>query len=161
MLYGQTGRNEPSRFLEEIPKELCNIKSVRSGMSAFGMGSAEFRYSDGRSGYNGYGSGSSYGYGNSYGSSRSTDESSGFDEFFPPKKPQRTEGTLWQKSKAKPQTSASKGGYAVGQRVRHKVFGEGMILSSKPMGNDTLLEIAFDEKGTKKLMANFARLEKL
>ena len=161
MLYGQTGRNEPSRFLEEIPKELCNIKSVRSGMSAFGMGSAEFRYSDGRSGYNGYGSGNSYSYGNSYGSSRSTDESSGFDEFFPPKKPQRTEGTLWQKSKAKPQTSASKGGYAVGQRVRHKVFGEGMILSSKPMGNDTLLEIAFDEKGTKKLMANFARLEKL
>ncbi|MBQ3551349.1 MAG: UvrD-helicase domain-containing protein [Clostridia bacterium] len=161
MLYGQTGRNEPSRFLEEIPKELCNIKSVRSGMSAFGMGSAEFRYSDGRSGYNGYGSGSSYSYGNSYGSSRSTDESSGFDEFFPPKKPQHTEGTLWQRSKAKPQTSASKGCYSVGQRVRHKVFGEGMILSSKPMGNDTLLEIAFDEKGTKKLMANFARLEKL
>ena len=161
MLYGQTGRNEPSRFLEEIPKELCNIKSVRSGMSAFGMGSAEFRYSDGRSGYNGYGSGSSYGYGNSYGSSRSTDEASGFDEFFPSKKPQRTEGTLWQRSKAKPQTSASKGCYSVGQRVRHKVFGEGMILSSKPMGNDTLLEIAFDEKGTKKLMANFARLEKL
>ena len=161
MLYGQTGRNEPSRFLEEIPKELCNIKSVRSGMSAFGLGSAEFRYSDGRSGYNGYGSGNSYSYGNSYGSSRSTDEASGFDEFFPSKKPQRTEGTLWQRSKAKPQTSASKGCYSVGQRVRHKVFGEGMILSSKPMGNDTLLEIAFDEKGTKKLMANFARLEKL
>jgi DNA helicase-2/ATP-dependent DNA helicase PcrA len=153
MLYGTTSRNMPSRFLEEIPQELCNIKSIRSGMSAFGMGSADFRYSDGRSGYNGYG--------NSYGLSRSTDEPSGFEDYFPQKKPQQPTKTLWEKSKAKPQTSALKGGYSVGQRVKHKVFGEGMILSAKPMGNDTLLEIAFDTKGTKKLMANFARLEKL
>jgi DNA helicase-2/ATP-dependent DNA helicase PcrA len=36
-----------------------------------------------------------------------------------------------------------------------------MIVSASPMGNDTLLEIAFDTVGTKKLMANFARLEKI
>ncbi len=155
MLYGQTGRNMPSRFLEEIPTELCNIKAVRSGMSAFGMGSADFRYSSGNgSQFGSFGSGG-YGYG-SY-----KDEPSGFDEFFPPKKPQQPAKTLWEKSKAKPQASTSKGSYSVGQRVKHKAFGEGMILSSKPMGNDTLLEIAFDTKGTKKLMANFARLEKL
>ena len=29
------------------------------------------------------------------------------------------------------------------------------------MGNDTLLTIAFDKVGTKKLMANFARLQKM
>ena len=45
-----------------------------------------------------------------------------------------------------------------GDRVRHKVFGEGMILSITPMANDRLVEIAFDTVGTKKLMANFARL---
>ncbi len=48
-----------------------------------------------------------------------------------------------------------------GDTVHHKTFGDGMILSASPMGNDTLLEIAFERVGTKKLMANFARLQKL
>ena len=41
----------------------------------------------------------------------------------------------------------------------HKVFGKGMVLTATPMGNDTMLEIAFDKVGTKTLMANFARME--
>ncbi len=48
-----------------------------------------------------------------------------------------------------------------GDTVGHKAFGSGMILSVTPMGNDSLLEIAFEKVGTKKLMANFARLKKL
>jgi DNA helicase-2/ATP-dependent DNA helicase PcrA len=40
----------------------------------------------------------------------------------------------------------------VGQMVVHTVFGRGMVLSSQPMGGDALLEIAFDSKGTKRLM---------
>ena len=43
-----------------------------------------------------------------------------------------------------------------GDMVLHKAFGKGMVLSVLPMGNDALLEIAFDEIGTKKLMANTA-----
>ena len=50
--------------------------------------------------------------------------------------------------------------FRAGDSVLHKTFGSGMVLSATPMGNDTLLEIAFDRVGTKKLMANFARLEK-
>ena len=57
--------------------------------------------------------------------------------------------------------AGSKATYHPGDRVGHGAFGEGMILSAVPMGNDTLLEIAFDNAGTKKLMANFARLKKL
>ena len=49
--------------------------------------------------------------------------------------------------------------YSAGQRVEHKTFGEGMILSASSMGNDTLLEIAFDTVGTKKLMAAYAKLK--
>ena len=49
--------------------------------------------------------------------------------------------------------------YSSGQTVEHKTFGKGMIISAKPMGNDTLLEIAFDNVGTKKLMATFAKLK--
>ena len=51
--------------------------------------------------------------------------------------------------------------FSSGERVRHATFGEGVILSAKPMGNDTLLEIAFDRSGTKKVMAAFAKLTKL
>ena len=51
--------------------------------------------------------------------------------------------------------------YNAGDTVRHKTFGTGVILSSMPMGGDVLLEIAFDKAGTKKLMANYAKLEKV
>jgi DNA helicase-2/ATP-dependent DNA helicase PcrA len=40
----------------------------------------------------------------------------------------------------------------VGQTVVHKVFGRGMVLTVQPMGGDALLEIAFDSKGTKRIM---------
>ncbi|MBQ1339769.1 MAG: UvrD-helicase domain-containing protein, partial [Ruminococcus sp.] len=60
-------------------------------------------------------------------------------------------------------TSAAKAAvtYEVGERVMHNVFGEGTVLSVKPMSNDSMLEIAFDKVGTKKIMANFAKLKKL
>lgn len=48
--------------------------------------------------------------------------------------------------------------YTVGMRVSHKSFGDGTILNVKPMASDSMLEIAFDKIGTKKLMASFAHL---
>lgn len=51
--------------------------------------------------------------------------------------------------------------YKNGDKVKHKVFGTGTIISSIAMGNDTLIEITFDKVGNKKLMANFAKLEKV
>jgi DNA helicase-2/ATP-dependent DNA helicase PcrA len=51
--------------------------------------------------------------------------------------------------------------FSVGDLVAHKVFGTGQVLSTKPMGNDFLLEINFDRSGVKKLMSNFSRLEKI
>ena len=36
-----------------------------------------------------------------------------------------------------------------------------MVLSAAPLGNDVLLEVAFESCGTKKLMQNAAKLEKL
>jgi DNA helicase-2/ATP-dependent DNA helicase PcrA len=40
--------------------------------------------------------------------------------------------------------------------VDHKAFGKGMVLSVQKMGGDALLEIAFDNVGTKKLMLKAA-----
>ena len=43
-----------------------------------------------------------------------------------------------------------------GDMVSHAAFGRGMVLSVMKMGGDALLEIAFDDIGTKKLMAKTA-----
>ncbi len=51
--------------------------------------------------------------------------------------------------------------YTSGERVQHNIFGEGTILTAKPMANDTMLEISFEKVGTKKIMANYAKLRKL
>ena len=48
----------------------------------------------------------------------------------------------------------------VGDVVLHKAFGQGLIVNAAPMGNDTMLEIAFESVGTKRIMQNFAKLEK-
>ncbi len=131
MLYGQTGRNLPSRFLEEIPKDLCDANGVRGFSGSFG--NAEFRYG---------------------GPSKPTTS--------PYQAKNHTSGSPFAKAGISASTPKPKAAsYSVGTRVKHKAFGEGMVLSATPMGNDTLLEIAFDSKGTKKLMANFAKLEKI
>lgn len=46
--------------------------------------------------------------------------------------------------------------YNKGDTVMHAAFGKGLILSVVKMGNDALLEIAFDDIGTKRLMAKAA-----
>ena len=48
--------------------------------------------------------------------------------------------------------------YTVGMKVMHNTFGEGVIINVKPMASDSMLEIAFDNVGTKKLMGRIARL---
>ena len=67
-------------------------------------------------------------------------------------------GGFMPKPRVKP---APAGTYRVGDTVLHKAFGTGLIVSATPMANDTLLEVAFDKVGTKKLFANFARLTKV
>lgn len=49
--------------------------------------------------------------------------------------------------------------FRAGDAVRHMMFGTGRILSAKNMGGDVLYEIAFDNVGTKKIMASFAKLK--
>ena len=53
--------------------------------------------------------------------------------------------------------------FGKGDMVQHDVFGTGMVLSALKMGNDAMLEIAFDQVGTKRLMASYAgsRMKKL
>lgn len=46
--------------------------------------------------------------------------------------------------------------FKAGDRLKHKSFGSGMVITAKPIGGDVLLEIAFDTVGTKRLMLKTA-----
>lgn len=131
MSYGTTMRNMLSRFCDEIPKELIEEHTV----SAFGFG-----------GTSPYG----YGYGN-----RNDGSGSPYQSGRPRQDPVRPPVIK------KPAADSAVPAIKMGDRVKHKKFGEGIVISARPMGNDILLEVAFDITGTKKLMARAANLEKL
>ncbi len=144
MLFGRTERPRPSRFIAEIPEHLTEKTQ------------AQFR-SGGFAGFGGFG-GSSDSNGcsgrtaSSYGRSRAAQGE---------RKPQNNVGSKYASRAAASAAAAEQVAYSIGERVRHKAFGEGTIISAVKMGNDTMLEIAFDRVGTKRIMTNFARLEKL
>ncbi len=135
MLYGSTNRNKPSRFVNEIPDSIVEDKTVRFSRPTYAGGG--------------------------YTSSFSTSSSSrgGATKIHSAIKNSSAAHQFGQVTSAKP-AQATSNTYAVGDTVLHKTFGTGVIISAKPMGNDTLLEVAFDKAGTKKIMANYARLEK-
>lgn len=70
----------------------------------------------------------------------------------PKRKPKKDYSSLTNRS-TQPVEAMS---YTKGTRVCHTAFGTGMILAVTPMGNDALLEIAFDNVGTKRVMARTA-----
>ena len=57
--------------------------------------------------------------------------------------------------------SKSNEGYTAGEKVRHKAFGEGIVVSSSGVGSDTQVTVAFSGQGIKRLMLSFAPLEKV
>jgi len=51
--------------------------------------------------------------------------------------------------------------FETGDRVRHRLFGEGIVIESKVTGADEEVTVAFEGEGIKRLLASFAKLEKL
>ena len=149
MLYGRTTTNKVSRFIEEIPEEFLAAPARRQGASggsgfgqAGGIGSGAVGFGRtaafGQTGFGRSGAQGKAGVAGAYGAGRSAGTRPG-----------------WQMPQA-PKQSAELPDYRPGDSVVHTSFGRGMILTVSKMGNDALLEIAFDEKGTKRLMARTA-----
>ena len=150
MLYGQTNRNPPSRFLQDIPAELTEeINRVRSYGTYTELGGSRY------GGQTSFGSqwGGSSGY--SYTATASAKPPAYTPSYTRPAAgTQVTVGTT-------PKAASAAMGYKVGDTVRHVSFGTGTVMSTSPMAGDTLLVIDFDKAGQKKLMANYAKLEKV
>jgi len=140
MLFGRTSSNLPSRFLSEIP--------------------ADFIETTGRSPY-------------------AADDADGYWQASTPATAQGEHGTRRTPERAAARTynrgysvgggqasvpamggtasaSAALPDFNKGDMVEHTAFGKGMILSRVSMGGDALMEIAFDNVGTKKLMLKSA-----
>lgn len=135
MLYGQTSRNMPSRFLREIPSSVIDDQSVVARRST-GFTTPRTAYANASRNELGHSSHNKIG---SYTQSPSSAHKFG------------QAGNAAQKNNID---------FKVGDTVCHKSFGTGTVLTITPMGGDMLLEVAFDKAGTKKMMANYARLEK-
>ncbi|MBE6674385.1 MAG: ATP-dependent DNA helicase PcrA [Ruminococcaceae bacterium] len=56
---------------------------------------------------------------------------------------------------AKTEKKAPLVAFSIGDRISHITFGQGVILNVIPMSTDYMYEIAFDNVGTKKLMASY------
>lgn len=131
MMYGRTQRNMVSRFVKEIPDSL---KEIIDRCYSEPKADRDFSFYDNDETFKGFGASASKG-----------------ASSFP--------GTSSFKTESKPLSKTSLD-YKVGDTVFHRVFGEGLVISMTPMANDTLIEVSFDRVGTKKIMANFAKLTK-
>ena len=60
--------------------------------------------------------------------------------------------------KERPQSTNAKTEFAAGDKVTHPTFGDGTVVSSKIVGADEELQVAFEGVGVKRLLAAYAKL---
>ncbi len=134
--YGQTVSNPLSRFVGEISEDLLRREDLTlEGMAAASGGQAQAR----------------------------PQNQSYYERPRRPKAPVHTDRLTIGQTAPTVSTEARQSMNALepGDRVTHATFGEGEILSVKPMGADKLIEVMFDTVGTKKLMGTYAKLKKI
>ena len=60
---------------------------------------------------------------------------------------------------ARAETPADTAGFALGQRVLHAKFGEGVVLNLEGSGPNTRIQVNFEKAGSKWLVAAYANLQ--
>lgn len=125
MLWGRSGHNPPSRFIDEIPPQYVEKQDIRRDGDA----------------------------------TRHIVKPAGKVYFTDKTRVGGGDITVNKTVQRSTQPVAEK--ISEGDRVRHRIFGDGEVLSVRNMGADIMYEVAFDNVGTKKLMATYAKLTKL
>jgi DNA helicase II / ATP-dependent DNA helicase PcrA len=132
--FGRIAYNPPSRFLSEIPSELFKSANRRKPtVSSFDPDEDE------GTGNRGQGTGN-----------RATRTAS-------------TARPLWRETRTpeEERRTAEAETFKIGQKVRHAVFGQGVVLRVEGKGDDTTVEAAFPNVGVKKLLLAYAKLERI
>lgn len=124
MVFGKTTVYKPSRFLKEIPEELCSVTDAREERQ---MKAELLREAM---------------------ASQLTKKTR--------KIPSAT--VTVQNEKPKPTGNVT---FVAGDAVRHPKFGDGVIISAEPVGNDVHYKINFEGVGEKNLLGLYAKLTKI
>ena len=172
MLFGRTSANRPSRFAGEIPAELME----QSGRNYLDPGREEEwddfdqtrpQVSTYRNPYS-RGGDSAPSAGRTYGGRGGTAGSFARNGRVPGEQRPAAGRQAPAFKSVRPIADRPSSGYTApapaaptlqlqkGDSVEHKAFGKGMVLSVQKMGGDALVEIAFDNVGTKRLMLKSA-----
>lgn len=133
-LYGRENIATPSRFLADIPHDLVRRKEQRDRE------------------------------GSSFGQSSMFTGRSSFSARPATNGAKQRAATSWgstAKKNTTPLKPAAEAKFNPGQKVKHAQFGEGIVVSSKVQGDDEEVTIAFVGQGVKRLLAGFAKLERV
>ncbi|MBJ6745150.1 DNA helicase PcrA [Streptococcus sp. 121] len=134
LLYGRTGYNKPSRFLNEISSDLLDYQGLAKPANA----SFAVSYTNQA--------------GQKFGQGMSLEEALRMrKQAVQPKslggqvKPSKTSATAWE----------------IGDQVSHRKWGQGTVLAVSGSGDAQELKISFPDMGVKKVLAALAPIEKL
>lgn len=144
LLYGQTQANPLSRFVTEIPEQYTLREQKDFGTGTYGNNFGVRTYYSEKT------------------ASQPTGRATASTPYrnAPPRRPLEEQTTIGKPIfEKKPLNERII--FNPGDRVKHQTFGEGEILSARNMGADVLYEVMFDRVGTKKLMATYAKLQKI
>ncbi len=154
MLHGQTRYGLRSRFVEELPEALLQVRTPKRG-TFFGAGmtdraawSRDTSHARPAAAARGRGDAGS----RSAPFSRAMGEAAGMSgNGTPPRSPQPAGGAA--------ATAAESHGLRVGQGVRHAKFGEGIVVRLQGNGTDARAQINFRSVGVKELLLSVAKLQ--
>lgn len=153
MVHGETRYCRPSRFIDELPKDVVEEDRLESYLSRDRLSSREedpslpWNQSPTREKHKN----TSRGFGSSYNPYASLDAS--------PREPGKKAGAGFGKTFTVQKSQALD--YGPGDRVKHVRFGQGTVKEVKDGGRDFEVTVDFDTAGTRKMFASFAKLEKM
>jgi DNA helicase-2/ATP-dependent DNA helicase PcrA len=155
----------PSRFLADLPEELLEVDRGRRGA---GLGWVRDRE-------NGGGMDDESGYGGGFG--RNSPSYWGRPRpGLEPLRPERLPDLTVPEREALPEVDLGSGGFRevnaeptdggelawrAGDRVRHRRFGDGIVVSSQWVSGDEEVTVAFEGQGVRRLIGSYAGLERL
>ena len=137
-IFGSTTCNRVSRFIEEIPSKMLDGEIAEQKTNSSGELSLAWEYGKKEVGWS----------------------SKNITTHKTPEYQYKTAESFLKTISAKPNNvdiDLSK--FKIGQTVKHKKFGEGIINDIEPEENDLKLDIIFEKVGHKRLMAKYAKLE--
>ncbi|QSX05100.1 UvrD-helicase domain-containing protein [Sedimentibacter sp. zth1] len=182
MVYGRHEMRGPSRFIEEIPAKYLDrpVSKPYSKESKYKKSSGDFDdyFNDGEMSFNSFSKSKKKNHKNSlftgnsfinedikvrdvYDDLKAEDLKSNLDDISNSGIKEISIDQYLQEQPVKQTTNLKSDKMMIGDKIKHKAWGIGTIVSLVGEGKDLKATIAFDEKGLKTVMMSFAPIEKI